>query len=137
MFISSVATKNGRKFYIDGSWVDPIGRAKWEVINPATEDPIAEIALGNTADVDRAVAAARAAFPSFARTTRQERIDLLKRVFESYRARYDEFANTISLEMGAPMKLCLDLQALAGVAHLGEILRVLETYEFETPKASA
>jgi aldehyde dehydrogenase (NAD+) len=136
MFISSVATKNGRKFYIDGSWVDPIGRAKWEVVNPATEDPIAEIALGSAADVDRAVAAARAAFPAFARTSRKERLDLLKRIHDAYMARYDEFANTISLEMGAPMRLCLDLQALAGVAHIGEMMRVLETFEFETRRGT-
>ena len=132
MYVGSVASKNSGKFYVDGNWVDPIGRGKWEVVNPATEEPVAEIALGSKADVDRAVAAARTAFPAFARTSRDERLALLKRIYDAYRARYDEFANTISLEMGAPIQLCLDLQALAGVAHIGEIMRVLETFEFET-----
>ena len=132
MYVGSVASKNSGKFYVDGNWVDPIGRGKWEVVNPATEEPVAEIALGSKADVDRAVAAARTAFPAFARTSRDERLALLRRIYDAYRARYDEFANTISLEMGAPIQLCLDLQALAGVAHIGEIMRVLETFEFET-----
>ena len=130
MYVSSVVSKNSRSFYIDGGWVDPIGRGKWEVVNPATEDPVAEIALGSTADVDRAVAAARAAFPAFAEDQpHRSGSTSSKRIFDCYRARFDEFANVISMEMGAPMQLCLDLQALAGVAHLGEIMRVLETYD--------
>src|SRR5579871_119767 len=131
MYVSSAVSKNSHKFYIDGEWVDPIGRGKWEVVNPATEEPIAEVALGTSADVDRAVAAARAAFPAFARTSRRERLELLKRIHDCYMARYDEFANVVSLEIGAPMRLCLDLQALAGVAHVGVMMRVLETFEFE------
>jgi aldehyde dehydrogenase (NAD+) len=67
MYVSSVVSKNSSKFFIDGAWVNPIGRGKWEVVNLATEDPVAEIALGTTADVDRAVAAAQAAFRAFAR----------------------------------------------------------------------
>lgn len=136
MYLGSVISKNFRKFYIDGHWVDPIGRGRWEVVNPATEEPIAEIALGGRADVDRAVAAARSAFPAFALTTRGDRIALLQRIYERYRARYDEFANTISLEMGAPIQLCRDLQALAGVAHVAEIMRVLEKFEFETVRGT-
>src|SRR4051794_30937967 len=93
MQVSSVVSKNSRRFYIDGAWVDPIGRGRWEVVDPATEEPVAEIALGSAADVDRAVAAARAAFPAFAGTSRKERLDLLKRIFDAYQARYNEFAS--------------------------------------------
>jgi aldehyde dehydrogenase (NAD+) len=136
MNMSSVVTRSSRQFYIDGAWVDPIGRGKWEVINPASEEPVAEISLGTPADVDRAVAAARAAFPGFAATSRKERLGLLKSIQDSYMARYDEFANVISMEMGAPLRLCRELQALAGVAHVAEMMRVLETFEFERSRGT-
>jgi len=67
------------KFYIDGQWVDPIGTATLDVINPATEESIGRIAMGNAEDVNRAVAAARRAFETFSRTTKAERIALLER----------------------------------------------------------
>ena len=92
------------QFYIDGRWVDPSGEARpFPVINPATEEPIARIALGGVKDVDLAVAAARRAFETFSQTTREQRIDLLKAISAAYQARYEEVAETISLEMGAPL----------------------------------
>ena len=69
---------NTKKFYIDGTWVSPHGESELDVINPATENPIARIALGDETDIDRAVRAARAAFADFSRTSKQERVDLLR-----------------------------------------------------------
>jgi len=122
---------NNAKFYIDGAWVDPIEPHALSVINPATEEPIAEISLGSAADVDRAVKAARAAFPTYSRTTRAERIALLERVVEAYQARYDDIAGAISLEMGAPAWLATKAQAATGLGHLRQMIAVLNGYEFE------
>jgi aldehyde dehydrogenase (NAD+) len=118
-------------FYIDGKWVQPEGRQTLDVINPATEEPFARIALGTASDVDGAVAAAKRAFPSFSRTSRQERLDLLEAVLEAYRKRQDDLAEAISQEMGAPMTLAKQAQVPAGIGHLTRALEVLKTYEFE------
>jgi aldehyde dehydrogenase (NAD+) len=119
------------KFYIDGQWVDPASPKTLEVVNPATEEPIARISAGSAADVDRAVAAARRAFETYGRTTREERIALLERVIAAYKARQDEIAETISSEMGAPMYLAKAAQAPAGLGHLTHALNILKTYAFE------
>ena len=106
------------QFYIDGRWVAPATPKTLDVIDPATEEPIGRISLGSAADVDRAVKAARAAFETFSQTTREERIALLERIIAAYQARLDEIAETISLEMGAPMWLAKAAQAPPGLAHL-------------------
>ncbi|RDI57925.1 aldehyde dehydrogenase family protein [Microvirga subterranea] len=118
-------------FYIDGKWVTPEGRQTLDVINPATEEPFARIALGTKSDADNAVAAAKRAFPSYSRATRQERLDLLNAVIEVYRKRHDDLAEAISQEMGAPMTLAKQAQAAAGLGHLTRVVEVLKTYEFE------
>ncbi len=76
------------EFYIDGRWVPPAGQAKTlDVINPATEQAVARISVGSAADVDRAVAAARRAFETFGRTSREERVALLERIAAVYEKR--------------------------------------------------
>jgi aldehyde dehydrogenase (NAD+) len=125
------------RFYIDGRWVDPIEPRPFEVINPATEEPIARIALGGPKDVDSAVAAARRAFESFSRTTREERIALLQAVVAAYQKRYEELARTISQEVGAPLWLAKAAQAATGLGHLNQMLQVLSSYEFETPRGTS
>ncbi|HYB40346.1 MAG TPA: aldehyde dehydrogenase family protein [Candidatus Methylomirabilis sp.] len=122
---------NNLKFYIDGAWVDPIEARPFDVINPATEKPAGQISLGSAADVDRAVKAARVAFPTYSRTSKAERIDLLKRIVDAYKARYDDVAKAISREMGAPAWLATKAQAAVGVAHLSQMVAVLKDYEFE------
>ncbi len=123
--------QNFEQFYINGQWVDPVERRTLEVINPATEQPIATISLGSAADVDAACKAARAAFASYSRTTREERIALLERIISGYQARYGEFAAAISAEMGAPMPLATNAQAAMVVAHFTTALEVLRNFEFE------
>ena len=123
--------RESREFYIDGQWVKPKKPKELPVLNPATEEPIASISLGSQSDVDDAVAAARRAFPSFSETTREDRLALLGRIRSVYQQHYDEMAETISREMGAPIGLSKTAQAAAPMAHLATIIEVLKTYEFE------
>jgi aldehyde dehydrogenase (NAD+) len=124
------------KFYINGQWVDPVTPKTLDVINPATEEAFARISLGSAADVDKAVAAAKAAFPKFSQTTREERIALLQKIMEVYQRRYNEFAETISREMGAPIWLSQVAQAATGLAHLGTTVEILKNFKFEEDRGS-
>lgn len=128
--------KDCRQFYVDGKWVDPAQAHDFKVINPATEEAIATISLGIAADVDRAVAAAKRTFQDYSETTVPDRLGLLRRIIEVYRAKMDEMAETISHEMGAPISLSRKAQAPAGLAHLLEVVKVLETFQFEERKGS-
>ena len=123
-------------FYIDGAWVDPIVPARLEVIDPSSEEAYTAIAVGTKADVDRAVAAAKAAFPAFSKTSRDERLALLRRVLEIYNERYEEIAQAVSQEMGAPLSFARDAQAYVGRAHLEATIAALETYEFEEQRGT-
>ena len=127
---------NALKFYIDGAWVDPHGAGRLEVINPATEQPIGEVALGDATDVDRAVAAARAAFGTYSQTSREERIALLERVLAEYQRRYADMVATISAEMGAPVWLCEKAQAAMGPAHIASTLEALKHLAFEETRGT-
>ena len=120
-----------RKFYIDGQWVDPAQARDFTVINPATEAPAGVISLGNAADVDRAVAAARQAFESYSQTTREARRALLEKILTLYKKRYADVAQAIREEMGAPAKLANGSQAGIGVGHLKAMIDVLQSFAFE------
>jgi aldehyde dehydrogenase (NAD+) len=119
------------QFYINGSWVQPAGSATLDVIDPSNEEVITKIAMGTATDVDRAVAAAKAAFPPFSRTSREERLALLQKILTAYQARYKDVAGAISREMGAPSQLAMQAQAAMGVAHLAKMIEVLGKYEFQ------
>jgi aldehyde dehydrogenase (NAD+) len=118
-------------FYIDGSWMEPLGGTRLPVIDPSTEQQIGEIALGTEADVDRAVAAARRAFPAFSTTSVAERTALLERIADGIQARRDELADVISREMGAPITFAREAQAASGVNHFRQMRATLEAYEFD------
>lgn len=119
------------QFYIDGKWVDPAVPHPFDVVNPADESICARISLGTEADVDRAVAAAKAAFATFGVSERAERIALLERCIEVYTARYQDVADAIREEMGAPKTLAERAQAHTGLGHLEQALAVLRDYVFE------
>ncbi len=125
-----------RKFYIDGAWVDPVTPNDFVVLNPATEEQIATISMGSAADVDRAVDAAIRAFPSFSKLSKDDRIALLESILKTYEGRVEEFAHTITAEMGAPAKLSLNSQAAVGVGHLKGFLSSLKGFEFENRNES-
>jgi aldehyde dehydrogenase (NAD+) len=116
---------NLEKFYINGEWVTPLSDTSMPVINPADESNIGTIFLANKADVDLAVAAANAAFPSYSRTSKKERLELLEELLEISRKKLPELAKVISTEMGAPMTMSLDLQADAAVGHLEGYIEAL------------
>ncbi|MFC0809744.1 aldehyde dehydrogenase family protein [Sinorhizobium meliloti] len=115
-----------RKFYIDGKWVEPATQNDLLVLNPATEKPIAVISLGTAADVDRAVAAAKKAFASYSRTSVEERLALLEKLLAIYKRRYDEMADTITAELGAPRTMSREQQADVGVGHLQGFIDALK-----------
>ena len=123
-------SSNHEKFYIDGAWVSPVVPKTLDVINPATERAYTKISMGSEADVNRAVAAAKAAFPAFSRTSREERLTLLRKVLDLYNARYEEIAEAVSDEMGAPLKFAREAQAWAGQVHLESTIKSLEEIEF-------
>lgn len=119
-----------RKFYISGDWVAPLAANDLEVINPTTEKAVAVISMGTAADIDRAVAAAKEAFATYSRTTVEERLALLEKLLEIYKRRYEEMAQTITLELGAPITMSREQQADVGVGHLQgfiDALRRLKT----------
>ncbi|MEQ8783769.1 MAG: aldehyde dehydrogenase family protein [Roseibium album] len=122
-----------RKFHIGGHWVDPVEARDHQVINPATEEPVAVISLGSAADVDRAVDAATAAFRSWSETCVDERAKLLERIIEIYERRSDEMDEAIRLEMGAPVDFAREQQTPSGTGHLQATLEALKTHEFERP----
>jgi aldehyde dehydrogenase (NAD+) len=129
---------NRMQFYIDGAWVDPlVKKNSAQVVNPATEEVMYEIAVGSKADVDKAVAAARRAFNTFSQTSREERIALLARIIEVYKTRVKDIGAAVSDEMGAPLPMAERLQAGAGLGHIAATLDVLKSYEFEETIGSA
>ncbi len=125
------------QFYINGEWVDSSTGDTLDVINPATEQPITQIAMGGQADVDRAVAAAKTAFETFSQTSKEERIALLEAIIAKYGERMGEVATTISQEMGAPLALANAAQAPAGIGHFMTTLEVLKKFEFEEDLGSS
>jgi aldehyde dehydrogenase (NAD+) len=125
-----------RQFYIDGQWVDPATPKEFQVVNPATEAPAGVISMGSVLDVDRAVAAAKRAFESYSRTTPAERLALMERILVAYNAHYDEIAQAISVEMGAPITLAKGSQTRIGVGHISAMIEVLKTFKFEEAHGS-
>ncbi len=124
------------KFYINGTWVDPVTPKTLDVINPATEGVAGRISMGSAADVDAAVRAARAAFPSFSQTSVAERMALIEAIIAEYKKRYADMAAAITEEMGAPAMLSQKAQAAMGIGHLQTALAVLKDYHFEEQRGS-
>jgi aldehyde dehydrogenase (NAD+) len=125
-----------QQFYIDGEWVAPSGSKRLPVIDPSTETSLGDVALGDSIDVDRAVAAAKRAFVTFSQTSVAERVALLERLLEAYMARYDEMADVIMREIGAPKKLAHAWQAGLGKRHLEETLRTIERFPWQRRKGT-
>ncbi|QDM20787.1 aldehyde dehydrogenase family protein [Tardiphaga sp. vice154] len=123
-------SENNTKFYINGDWVDPITPHLFDVINPANEEVAGQISLGSAADIDHAVKAARAAFATFSRTTKQERLDLLDRIIAVFERRFDEIATVITAEMGSPLWFAKTVQADTTLAHFKQARITLQDYDF-------
>lgn len=123
--------KSYLKHYIDGAWVASEGGARHAVINPATEAPCSEITLGSAADVDKAVAAARAAFDAFSQTSVEERVALLEAITAEYKKRAGDMAEAIATEMGCPIAMARTAQVGSGLGHLAAAIVALKDFAFE------
>lgn len=120
-----------RSFYIDGQWVEPDSEEIYDVVNPATEEKIARITLGSRTDLDQAVAAARKAFAGYAAASVAQRLNLLEQFRRIYVRRYDEMADLITQELGAPRTLSREQQAETGLGHLDAFIAALKTFRFK------
>lgn len=129
--------KNFEQFYINGCWVNPVEPRSLDVINPSDESVCGRISLGSEADVDIAVNAAADAFPSFAKLSAVQRQDLLAAVIDQYKKRYNDIADAISLEMGAPTQLAIKAQTGAGLAHLKAAHKLLNDFSFESSQGAS
>lgn len=121
--------QNLTKFYIDGQWVDPRSTETLPVLNPATEEQIGTVAMGNAQDVDRAVAAAKAGFVGFSTTSKADRLDLLLRLKAATKRRFEDLAQAMRMEMGAPITMARGAQADAAIGHLQGFIDALEELE--------
>ncbi|SPA39622.1 3-succinoylsemialdehyde-pyridine dehydrogenase [Cupriavidus taiwanensis] len=120
-------------FYINGEWVAAASTAiTMDIVNPATEAVIGKLSLGTTDDADRAVAAARSAFPAWSQSSREQRIALLERVMALYKARLADLGEAVRLEIGAPVGVCSTVQAPIGLAYMQSTVEALRTFAFET-----
>ncbi|MAM25202.1 MAG: aldehyde dehydrogenase family protein, partial [Rhodobacteraceae bacterium] len=120
-----------REFYINGEWVAPKQANDYAVIDPSTEEQCAVISLGDQADTDAAVSAARAAFPGWSQTSKEERTQLIRKLLEIYQARSEEMAQAMSKEMGAPIEMSRAQQVGAGSWHIEGFLKAFEDFSFE------
>ena len=123
--------KDKLKFYINGQWVESESNEKIEVINPANETIVGHVTAGTKEDIDSAVKAAANAFKTYQFSSKDQRIELLNNVIAEYENRYQDFVDTITEEMGAPLWLSSKAQASTGIKNLNETLDALKEYEFE------
>jgi aldehyde dehydrogenase (NAD+) len=119
------------KFYIDGAWVQPAGSGTIEVVNPTTEEVAGTIPEGTAEDIDRAVAAAKAAFAAWSQTTVEERAKYLQAITAQLGARQEELATTMSTEMGMPVALARLIQAGAPLMTFTSMPGILQQTQFE------
>jgi aldehyde dehydrogenase (NAD+) len=129
--LPAVVREHADELFIAGRWVVPSSSSTLEVIDPATERPLARIADADAGDVDHAVAAAARGFEAYGVSTREERLELLERIAECYAARADELASVITRELGAPSELARAAHAPLGLRHLMAAIAALRTIALE------
>ncbi|WP_268800424.1 aldehyde dehydrogenase family protein [Pseudomonas huanghezhanensis] len=131
-----VDPETSQRFYIDGRWCSPTTAATLPVINPATEAVVAHVASGSAQDVDRAVAAARAAFPGWSATPAQSRAQILGKIYDLIIERKEQLAQALSLEMGASITSARAMQVPLAAEHVRVARDLLSTYCFQTVEGS-
>ena len=120
-----------KNFYINGQWVAPKNAKDIEVIDPSTEKSCAIISLGGADDINAAVTSAKKAFESWGFTTRNQRVELLEKLYVVYKKRWADVAKAITLEMGAPKDFSSELQTGTGASHIKSFIRYLKEFKFE------
>ncbi|MEK5428619.1 aldehyde dehydrogenase family protein [Cytobacillus sp. FSL R7-0680] len=128
--------RNYTKHYINGEWVTSTGSKTIDVINPATEEVMGKISSGTEEDLDKAVAAAKAAFPSFSQTSVEERIELLERICQEYEKRKDDIIEVITEELGSPVKRSNKVHYQMGLQHFRQAVEELKTFKFEEERGN-
>jgi aldehyde dehydrogenase (NAD+) len=128
----SVDPQSAQRFYINGGWTAPANPASLAVVNPATEEVVAQVASGSAEDIDRAVAAARAAFAGWSATSTASRALLLGKIHELILERKEAFAQAISLEMGSAIAAARAMQVPLAAEHVRVARDLLSTYRFQT-----
>lgn len=125
------------KHYINGDWVESIGQDTIEVFNPATEKAIGLISSGTEEDLNKAVEAARHAFPSFSQTTREERIDLLERIAKEYERRKEDIIDSVTEELGCPRNRSEKVHYNMGLTHFKQAAESLKDFTFEEKRENS
>ena len=120
-----------KKFYINGQWISPKNPKEIEVIDPSTEKSCAIISLGGADDINVAVTSAKKAFESWAFTTKDQKVELLEKLYVVYKKRWADVAEVITLEMGAPKDFSSQLQAGTGASHIKSFIKYLKEFKFE------
>ena len=124
-------TAQTERLYLSGTWVDSTGSATVPVVDPSTEDVIGAVPEGTREDVDRAVRAARDAFPAWAATPRAERAEYLQRLHDGLAKRAEEIAETISRDVGTPMRISSRIQAALPQTDVSTYVEILTADEPE------
>ena len=120
-----------KQLYINSEWIDSTGDEIADVLNPATEEVIAKVPVGTTDDVDKAVAAAKAAFPAWNATPIEDRIDLMEKFYTAIESRKDEIADTIVAELGASKKFAGTGQVGLPLSEIRATIDAVKDYDFE------
>ncbi|RBY79905.1 aldehyde dehydrogenase family protein [Geodermatophilus sp. TF02-6] len=126
----SGSVQDRTRLYVDGQWVASAGEGTIDVLNPATEQVIARVAEGDPADVDRAVAAARAAFPAWSALPPAERAVYLRRIGEELAAHTDELAELMSADVGTPVEIAKAVQVGLPTFTFGNFADLAESYDW-------
>jgi acyl-CoA reductase-like NAD-dependent aldehyde dehydrogenase len=125
------------RLFIGGEWVEPATAERIDVISPVTEEPIAAIPAGTPADMDRAVAAARAAFDGgWATSLLEGRIGILQRLRDAIEAEGEDLAQLITKEMGCPITQSRTIQVVAPLGVLDTYLSLARDFQFEEVRRS-
>jgi len=119
--------------YINGEWVESAGGTTEDIINPATEQVIGKVAFGTAEDVDRAVQAARSAFDEFSKWSVNQRLELLERIVDAFKVRWNDIAAAITAEMGAPAPFSARAQTGSGLGHTRAAIAALQELKLEEP----
>jgi len=123
--------ENRDRIYVGGAWVSSMGTETIDVVNPTTEEVVGRIAEGTPEDVDRAVAAAKEAFPGWAETSADDRAKYLQRIAEGLQARLEPLAKLITEEMGMPVRLSQIIQVGLPMTTFMSMSQVLQEVKFE------
>ena len=118
------------KFYIAGKFITPDGKEIIDLINPATEEKVGHVVSGSVKDVNDAVSAAKQAFQDASALSLEQKKTILQEIIDGMDERREEFAQVISEEMGAPIKVARGAQFSSGKVHFVNTLKVIDSFSF-------